>query len=173
MSMKPPVTLLPGDTLLYSKSDFFGWVTAIKTFSPAVHVEKFEGFGMSLASRNGIGVNRYPLRLAQLAAVLRPIEPLDMDAVTKWFEVPFNKVTGEGVRDRPYGWFDLARFFNIKLKTDGWICSEFAAMVDRVGGLKSFATKYYAGTIDPGDFFLPSCYEWQWVRPDVEKELTT
>lgn len=171
--MTSPIPLLPGDILLYSKSDLFGWITRIKTFSPAVHIEMYEGQCMSLASRNGIGVNRYPFREAQLAAVLRPRQQINMAAVTKWFEKPFNKITGEGVRGRPYGWLDLLRFCCIKIPTFGWICSEFAALACVAGGLDVFAADYYAGTIDPGDFFLPSAFTWEWVRPDVRKDLTS
>lgn len=129
---------------------------------------------MSLASRNGIGVNRYPFREAQLAAVLRPVQTINMADVKAWFEVPFNPLTGDGVRGRPYGWLDLLRFFyNIKIKTDGWICSQFCGVALREGGLKVFASDYYCGTIDPGDYFLPAAFSWAWVRPDVRKDLTT
>jgi len=171
--MTPPIPLQPGDVLLYSKSDFFGWVTSFRTFSPVVHVEIYEGGGLSLASRNGIGVNRYPLRLAQLAAVLRPRQKVDTDAMRTWFEQKYNPASGKGVRGRPYGWLDLLRFYNVKVNTDGWICSQFVAQALRAGGLSVFAQDYYCGTIDPGDYFLPAALEWAWVRPDVYKELTT
>lgn len=171
--MNFPVPLAPGDILLYSKSDFFGWVTSFRTFSPAVHVELYEGDGYSLASRNGIGVNRYPVRSAQLCAVLRPMLPVNMEALKKWFECPFPTFKTIGVRGRPYGWLDLLRFYGIKLPTDGWICSEFAALAMRAGGLKVFPINYYAGTIDPGDFFLTPALEWVWVRQDALKDLST
>lgn len=157
---------------MYSKSDLFGWVTSFKTWSPAVHVEKYEGDGLALASRNGLGVNRYPLRLEQLCAVLRPNQPINMGAVTKWFEQEFDPETGLGVRWRPYGWLDLPRFYGIRIPTKGWICSQFAANFDRAGGLKSFAQNYYSGTIDPGDFFLSPAFDWAWVRPDVLRGIT-
>lgn len=128
---------------------------------------------MSLASRNGIGVNRYPFRPEQLAAVLRPKKPIDMEAVTKWFEQPFNSITGDGVRGRPYGWFDLLRFYNIKIATSGWICSQTVAYLCIKGGLDVFASGYYAGTIDPGDFFLSPALEWKWVRDDVREAVTS
>lgn len=176
--LNTPIPLLPGDTLLYSKSDVFGLLTSFKTWSPAVHVEKYEGDGLALASRNGIGVNRYPLRTEQLCAVLRPKAPIDMAAVKKWFERPFSTLSPQpsplvGVRGRPYGWLDLLRFYGLRLPTNGWICSQFAALADRAGGLESFATEYYAGTIDPGDFFLSPAYAWAWVRPDVRTAITT
>jgi hypothetical protein len=170
--MNLPIALQPGDTLLYSKSDVFGLITSIKTWSPAVHVEKYEGDGQSLASRNGIGVNRYPVRAAQLCAVLRPNQPINMAAVKKWFEVRFDRQTRRGVRGRPYGWLDLLRFYGMRIPTNGWICSQFAASADRAGGLNSFAKQYYAGTIDPGDFFLSPAYDWAWVRHDVLEDIT-
>jgi len=171
--MTPPIPLQPGDTLLYSRSDIFGLITAFKTWSPAVHVEKYEGNNLSLASRNGIGVNRYPLRLEQLCAVLRPKQAIDMEAVRKWFEVPHSPLYLDGgVRHRPYGWLDLLRFYGLRIPTEGWICSQFAALADRAGGLASFAREYYAGTIDPGDFFVSPAYDWAWVRPDVREAIT-
>jgi hypothetical protein len=171
--MTSPIPPLPGDTLLYGKSDFFGVLTSLVTFSPAVHVEKYEGNGMSLASRNGIGVNRYPFRIEQLIAVLRPNQPINMAAVTKWFEQPYNPFTCEGVHGRYYGWWDLLRFRDIKVPTNGWICSQFASMADDAGGLKSFAKDYYRGDLDPGEFFSSAAYDWEWVRPDVRVWLTT
>lgn len=171
--MTSPIPLLPGDILLYSKSDLFGWLTSFRTFSPVVHVEMFEGKGASLASRNGIGVNRYCYRSAQLAAVLRPIERIDMAAVKAWFESRYRQGQDVGVRGRPYGWLDLLRFYNIKLNTDGWICSQFVAKALCAGGLQIFASGYYEGTIDPGDYFLPGALEWAWVREDVRSDLTT
>lgn len=172
--MHPPIPQpQPGDILLYSKSDIFGRLTAFRTFSPAVHVEMYEENGMSLASRNGEGVNSYPFRPEQLAAILRPKQAIDMAAVTKWFEEPFSRFTNTGVRGRPYGWLDLLRFYGIKLFTFGWICSQFAAKACQAGGLDVFASDYYQGTIDPGDFLLSPAFHWQWVREDVRKQLTT
>lgn len=167
--MTSPTPLLPGDVLLYSKSDFFGLLTAWKTWSPAVHVELYEGEGMSLASRNGMGVNRYLYRSKQLAAVLRPNAPLSMKSVTKWFETPYK--SGEGVRGRYYGWLDLLRFYSIRIPTGGWICSEFVAKALKEGGLKAFAEKYDEGTVDPGDYFVSPAFDWVWVRPNVLKQL--
>ena len=128
---------------------------------------------MSLASRNGIGVNRYTYRENQLAAVLRPSSTVDMSAIKEWFEKPYSELTAEGVRGGYYGWLDLLRFYSIKLATNGWICSEFVAKALRVGGINAFAKCYNEGTIDPGDYFVSPAFGWMWYRPDVYWELTT
>jgi hypothetical protein len=165
--MNPPIPLIPGDVLLYSKSDIFGLFTAFRTWSPAVHVEMYEGSGVSIASRNGIGVNRYLFRRAQLAAVLRPNQPVDMEKIRKWFGVRYPDWPIIGVMGRPYGWLDLLRFYGMKIPTNGWICSQFVAKACRAGGLKAFAENYNEGTIDPGDYFTSPAFDWFWVRPDV------
>lgn len=158
--MNDPIpTLLPGDHLLYGKKprDIFGLITSWKTWSPAVHIEVYIGNNVSMASRNGIGVNRYPLRTEQLIAVLRPKTPINMVKGLAWFDQA-------GVKGRPYGWLDLLHFEGFKIKSGGWICSQFAALFDEACDFLSFNSQYFEGSIDPGDFFLSPVFNWEWVE---------
>jgi hypothetical protein len=163
--------LRPGDHLLYSPCDWAGRITSFKTWSPAVHIEIYIGNGQSVASRNGLGVNRYPLRTAQLVAVLRPNASLDMARAMAWFSEPFQAYCSMGVQGRPYGWATLARFYNIHLNSVGWICSEFAAMFDVAGGFHPFADAYCSGSIDPGDYFISPKFDWIWLTDKARKAV--
>ena len=114
----PPIPLLPGDTLIYGVCDFAGCMICVKTWSSACHVEIYAGEDMSFASRNGIGVNRYPLRLAQLIAVRRPIRPIYFKGGEGWFKT---------VRGQKYDWLGLL-CFTLAVKRgskDRMFCSEF------------------------------------------------
>lgn len=160
--MNTPTPLFAGDHLLYGRTpwDLFGFITSLKTWSPAVHIEIYEGFGMSLASRNGVGVNSYPYREEQLIAVVRPPNTFEFERGLKWFD---------GVRGKPYGWLDLLRFVGINIKTNGLICSEFVAMFDRVSLSYPFNLNYPEESVDPGDFLLPRDFQWIWVHEKVNK----
>jgi len=72
------VDLRRGDCLLYRPKGFFGWVIATKTWHPVAHVEVYAGNDHSWASRDGLGVNLYPIRMTELAYVLRPTAPVDL-----------------------------------------------------------------------------------------------
>jgi hypothetical protein len=163
--------LLPGDHLLYGVKDFGGWVTSLKTFSPAVHIEVYIGGGISVASRNGIGVNSYPFRDAQLISVLRPNAPFDIEAALRWFDQPYDKITHGGVRGRPYGWLDLLRFYNIKIPTNGWICSQFVSALDAAGGFYPFSRLYSAGLIDPGDYLCSPMFNCFYITDKARKAI--
>lgn len=167
--MNTPIPLYPGDHLLYGTKpfDFFGWVTSKKTWSPAVHIEIYTGTGMSVASRNGIGVNSYTYRSEQLIAVLRPPKFYNVDAALSWFNVKYDKQTNTGVRGRPYGWWDLARFIGLNINTRGYICSEFAAMFDHQAGYYPFTSQYPAESVDPGDYLIIKEFQWEWVDKSV------
>lgn len=119
----------PGDTLLYSGTGFVDWVIRTKTWSRYSHCEFYDGGGYSLASRNGIGVARYPTRTDGLKAVyrLRESVPFDIDAARDWFET----VDGQG-----YDWFGLLSFTAAKYqgKDNGkMFCSEIMARLYRMG----------------------------------------
>lgn len=166
------IRLKPGDYLLYGAHDFTGWLTGLKTFSPAVHVEVYAGNGQSVASRNGLGVDMYDFRPGQLIAVLRPNQPFDFAAAMAWFNQPYRADVVEGVRGRPYGWLDLLRFFNICVKNSpGWICSQFGTLLGNAGAFNPFAKQYASGTIDPGDYFVSPCFDWVWVEAKARKAV--
>lgn len=155
--MKIPADLRPGDCLLYRAKGVFGWIISIKTWSEIGHVEVFVGKGESVASRDGIGVGRFPLRLAQLAYVLRPRSDVGQtfslpDALT-WFEL---------VKGQKYDWFGLLRFAWRSQFVPGdpdnkQFCSEFATRFYRKGGLDPF-NGADADARPPSEFLLSNVY---------------
>lgn len=149
--------LRAGDHLLYKPSDFFGFVTAVKTWSPdAVHIEVYVGGGRSLASRNGLGVSRYPLRLLGLSEVLRPIKPMNLDAGNEWFA---SKADGQ-----KYDWIGLL-CFTLAVKQGApnkMFCSEFATRFDRACGFDCVHPEYDADRVAPGTFLVLPDFEHVW-----------
>ena len=147
--MKPATTindfpqLQPGDILLYGGRDLVSRLIQFRTWSDVSHIEIYADAGRSVASRNGIGVGQYPLRVAGLRRVYRPKVAFDFSAALKWF------ATVDGTK---YGWADLLRFYLIDVPTTGLICSEFADLWFRNGGLPLFNTNYPEGAVCPGDF---------------------
>jgi hypothetical protein len=93
------------------------------------HVEVYVGGGDAVASRNGLGVNEYPLRTRDLLHVLRPEQPFDLIAAMAWFR------TAKGL---PYGWADLLQFVGLNVNRRGIVCSPFATLFLRAGGIPVF-----------------------------------
>ncbi len=121
--------LLPGDCLLYNTpGDFVDWCIRMKTWSVAAHCECYIGEGRSVASRNGIGVDRYPARFAGLIAVLRPVAPFRLDTALSYF---FR------VQKQKYDFAGLMCFFLAAKRgsKDRQFCSEFLTNFYRAGGL--------------------------------------
>lgn len=149
--MKPVATntdefpkLLQGDILLYGGTGLVDRLIQFRTWSDVSHIEIYACGGRSVASRNGIGVGEYPLRIEGLRRVYRPKwNKFCFAAARDWF------ATVDGT---PYGWFDLLRFYLINVPTKGLICSEFADLFFRNGGLPLFNTNYPEGAVCPGDF---------------------
>jgi hypothetical protein len=130
--MEPVVDLKAGDCLLYSPTGIFGSLIALKTWHPIAHVEVYvgdHGYPMSVASRDGQGVNFYPLRTKQLAYVLRPTNPLDLACGLRYAR----RMTGT-----PYGWRDLLNFVGYKVDRHGIVCSPFATEFYRACGWNIF-----------------------------------
>lgn len=125
----PPIALEPGDVLLYAAKGFYGRVIALKTWHPIAHVEAFVGYGLSVASRDGIGTGIYPLRTDGLVMVCRPKGP---------FDVGHALATFRGRPHRPYGWLDLLQFAGVNVDTPGIVCSPFVTEFVRDGGLDPF-----------------------------------
>lgn len=162
-------TLKPGDHLLYGKHDLFGWITSVKTWSPAVHVEEYIGNGASVASRNGLGVGVYRYRSSQLIGVLEPKQTINLEKAMVWFNDPWDKVSLTGVKGRPYGFAQLLHFYNIRVKTHGWICSQFIDYFDNAGDFFPFNGEFDGGAVDPGDYFESNGLNWKWVDPETRK----
>src|SRR5690242_19153096 len=93
--------LQPGDCLLYWGNSLFEWAIALKTWSKVAHVEIYRGEAKSVASRNGIGVGKYPLRTEGLSWVLRPETVLSIGMADSWF---FR------VQGQKYDWLGLLCF---------------------------------------------------------------
>lgn len=145
--MKPEIPeLMPGDILLYRGWSLFDIIIMLHTGSYASHVECYWGQGMSLASRNGKGVSKYPFRLMGLYAVLRPKMRLDFDRGNAWF---FSKAN-----NKPYGFADLGRFVLLKIPGRGMICSQFVALLFDNLGASLFAGHWERGAISPRDFMV-------------------
>lgn len=114
-----------GDCLLYFEwQSLVDWAIAIKTGYRIAHCEVYAGRGMSFASRNGIGVNRYRFRPDGLVCVRRPIRAFDFDAGEKWFD---------RMRGQKYDFLGLLCFY-LAVKRgskDRMFCSEFALRLYR------------------------------------------
>ena len=89
--------LQPGDVLLYSGAGPMSLGIRLVTASRYTHVEMFDGGGASWASRDWIGVGRYPLRTDGLALALRmhPSVPFDLEGARAFWR----DADGE-----PYDW---------------------------------------------------------------------
>lgn len=153
----PPVELQFGDCLLYStKWDLVDIIIRIKSWSVASHVEVYVGGNQSVASRNGIGVNKYPLRREGLVAVLRPKAPLDRDAGMAWF---YSQACGQ-----KYDFLGLMCFF-LAVKRgspDRQFCSEFSTNFYRACQFEPFNADDSADTIAPGTNLFSSQLEHVW-----------
>jgi len=135
--MKPE--LQPGDCLLYSPApkSVFGWLIAIKTWHAVSHCEVYIGEGMSVASRDGKGVDSYPVRWDNLSIIMRPKGEykFNLQAALKWFITE--------AKGQKYDWVGLLRFswrsdFVKGGENNKQFCSEFATRFYRAGGLDPF-----------------------------------
>ena len=137
-------SLREGDVLLYKATSFFGYAISLKTWSSVSHVEVYDGYEFSIASRDGQGVKRYPLRTDDLTHVLRPTVPFDRDKADLWLNLHDTE---------PYGFLDLGAFFKIPVDGPGQICSTCATNVLRAAGVPVF-NDFPALQISPRDFLV-------------------
>jgi hypothetical protein len=141
--------LQSGDVLLYRPKGAFGWIIRIKTGHKVGHVEVYYRDGFSAASRDGKGVNIYPLRTAELFKVCRPKTPFNVYGAMRYYQT---------VEGHPYGWMDLAAFLSFDVDGPGIVCSPFAAAFLRAGGINPF-NGTPSHNITPGDFDLSPVFE--------------
>lgn len=163
-------SLLPGDCLIYRPSGVFGWLTAVKTWCRcAGHVEGYCGDGVSVASRNGIGVNSYAVRLEGLSRVLRPVcaspdgDRFDFEDALGWF-----RATACGQK---YDWKGLL-CFTLAVRqgaADRMFCSEFLTRWYRAGGFQPFAREWDADEVAPATFLVPPPSVFKLVWSDEGK----
>lgn len=159
--MKPLPELLPGDCLHYRPHDLFGYITAIKTWCWTVHVEIYRGDGMSVASRNGLGVDIYPTRLNGLCAITRPkFEPLDLAAADKWFE--------DTAKGQKYDWLALLAFWITAIhgSRKRMFCSEFAVRWYRKAGHHAVNPRWDADHTAPAQLLQSATSDWIWTAWD-------
>jgi hypothetical protein len=141
--------LIPGDVLLYRPKGLFGWIIRIKTWHPVGHCEVYIGNGESVASRDGQGVGRYPLRTSELFMVCRPKGHFNRIAAMKWFLA---------LPKTPYGWLDLLAFAGVKHDAKGIVCSPFCTEFQRAGGIDIFNGEP-SRFIAPFQFALDPAYD--------------
>jgi len=144
--MKFPDDLLAGDILLYSEPGIVDAVIEVKTADDVAHVEIYHGNGLSVASRNGIGVNAYDMRTNGLMYVRRPLGKFERHLADAWF---YAKAKG-----LPYGFAGLLNFVNVEIPSKGLICSTFADLYLRAGGAFMFSADFPPGKASPRDFKL-------------------
>ena len=138
--------LLPGDILLSSGQGFFSALIRIKTGGRYSHVEVYVGNGTTWASRNGQGVNAYPLDLSDVCAVLRPKYRLDWPSGIRWFE--------ENAKGQKYDWLGLLNFYIARWQgreNGRMFCSEFLVRLFREFGCPLFPIEVDADSIAPKD----------------------
>lgn len=139
--------LQPGDAILYKPTDWVGWVIAFKTWTKTAHIEVYCGDGISFASRNGRGkgngVNFYPTRLTDLAAIVRPVSSL--------YDVKKSIAWGHTVVGQPYDWLAILTFsLLVKHGERGkMICSEAATHFYHAGGLRVCQPEWHADRVSP------------------------
>lgn len=152
--MPPDIsTIKPGSILLYNTpGDVVDEI--ITRTGPAAHVEFYEGNGKSLASRNGIGVNRYDFRSAGLIAILET--DVDVAAFSAWFET----VIGDA-----YDWSGLMGFVEGRVTQEAghWFCSAVIAKGFQMVNFPLFNHLWNASLIDPTDMLKTPVPRWKWV----------
>lgn len=151
---------LPGDCLLYADDGLISKLIRVKTWSDVSHCEVYTGGGRSVASRDGIGVGEYPLRVAGLQYILRPNEPFNPKAGMFWFR---------GVNGQGYDWLGLLKFFTLgKGSQTKMHCSEFETRWYRKAGLVPFHPTVDADLVSPGMFLTSGAFDRIWMRsPDA------
>lgn len=144
---QPPVPIEPGDILCYSGSGLFSKLIRLKTWAPQPlgisHVEMANSRFSAFASRDGKGVQTYPIDLdpKRLVAVLCTTQPLDMGAVRAFH----SQCIGQ-----KYDVWGLFRFFTLGQQSlDKQFCSEYLTRLCRKGGVELFTPETDADLVAP------------------------
>lgn len=148
--------LRAGDTMLYFSRSAVDWAIALKTWTRVAHVEIYDGEGMSVASRNGLGVNRYPVRWLDLAAVRRPKFNPDLVSAERWFSLT--------ARGQKYDWLGLL-CFTLAVRQgspDRMFCSEFWTRWMRKAGCEPFNPAWDADRTPPAFCYVSGALETIW-----------
>lgn len=154
--------LRPGDCLLYyTRRDLVDFIIALKTWTFVAHVEIYEGEGKSVASRNGIGVNRYPLREQGLICVRRPIGILDIQSARHWFAT--------SAIGQKYDWLGLLVYYMARKHGSPrrMYCSEFAVRWYRHAHFNAVDSQWDADRTPPMLFLPSTAFETIWVKDGV------
>jgi len=141
-----PDDLRPGDILEYNAPDPTDALIDLGTASDVAHIEIYHGYGLSVASRNGIGVNIYQFRSDGLKYVRRPVRVFNLTLADAWFY--------DGIKGLPYGFAGLLEFVNVDIPCKGLICSTLADLYLKAGMCPMFADDFPAGKASPRDFKL-------------------
>ena len=144
--------LQPGDVLLFSRQGFYNRLIMLKTWSKVSHCECYTSAGLTVASRNGKGVNIYKMDTTGLACIMRPRVPFDLKAAMEWYVAD--------AHGQKYDWIGLLAFFSAKWqgKENGrMFCSEFCTRFLRAGGVDPFLG-YDADGVAPSDFLKNSAF---------------
>jgi len=154
-----PIALQPGDTLVYGRADLLDLAIELKTWSAACHVEIYAGDGMSFASRNGLGVDRYKYRAEQLIAVRRvPLDSrFEFAEAEQWFQ--------DDARHQKYDWLGLL-CFTLAVKQGSpnkMFCSEFWKHFYHHGGYEVIAPEWPADKTAPAQCLQTPALQTVWL----------
>jgi len=153
--------LLPGDILLYDKNTLFNWIIKLKRGEHYAHVEVYKGGDRAYASRNGIGVDEYPLQLDGLAAIYRVTEPFEFEVGERWFE--------DEAKGQAYDWAGLLSFVWAKWQgreNGKMFCSEFVVRFFKKMGVLLFSEETDADAVSPGMIPYSQKVRAIWKRKD-------
>lgn len=155
--------LQSGDFLLYDSNGIFGRLIKFKRGERFTHVEIYVGDGKAVASRDGIGVGLYDLRLNGLAGVYRPDAKPNITEGMKWFQA---------VNGQPYDWVGLLSFAWAQLRgreNGAMFCSEFAVRFYRACQCELFSLGTDADAVSPEMLSYSPKIGEVWLRADKKK----
>lgn len=159
--------LRAGDCLLYyTHHDLVDFLIAFKTWTFVAHMEIYEGAGKSVASRNGIGVDRYDLRTKGLVGIRRPIGILDIEAATQWFETK--------ARHQKYDWLGLAVYYLAARhgSPNRMYCSEFGTRWYRNAAFNPVDPDWDADRTPPMLYLPSTAFSWIYSAPGLVRRCS-